>query len=169
MFNIPATVTTSVVSCRSFVSLTNFTPNDVYVYPAGPHPARFRAGGSGNGVIQAHTSYGCGGAKDNSNKRGGGKSIAGIAFRSMGAGAAESMDQAYCMDELTARRGITPDMDRKSRHDFGDASEPSGVLVHIATIVERDGVAQRETHEDETDLEKAESLSHGHKSFVPRV
>jgi len=87
----------------------------------------------------------------------------------MGAGATESMDQAYCMDELTARRGITPDMDLKSRHDFEGASEPAGVLVHIATIVERDGVVQREIHENEADLEKAESLSHGHKSFVPDV
>jgi len=110
MFNIPATVTTSIVSCRSFVSLTNFTQNDVYIHPAGPQPTRFcHGGGSGNHVIQAHTSYDCG-ANDNSNKRGGGRSklIAGIAFRSMGAGAADSMDQVYCMGELTGEKGYNP-------------------------------------------------------------
>jgi len=167
MFNIPATVTTSIVSCRSFVSLTNFIQNEVYIHPARPQPTRFRpGGGSGNSVIQARTGYG---ANDNSNKRGGGKSIAGIAFRSMDTGAAESIDQAYCMDELTARRGTTPVMDLKSGHDFGDASEPGVVLVHIATIVGRDGVVQSETHENETDLEKDQSSSHGRRSFVPKV
>ena len=128
MFNIPATVTTSIVSCRSFVSLTNFTPNDVYIHPAGPQPTQCRpGGGSGNGVIQPHTRYG-GGAKGSSKL----KSIARIAFRSMGVDATESMDQTYCMDELTTRRGTTPVLELKSGHDFGGASEPGGVLVHIA-------------------------------------
>jgi len=159
MFHVPAIVITSIVSCRSFVSLTNFTSNDVYVYPAG--------GSSGNGVIQAHTSYGSG-ANDDNNRRGGGK-LKLIAFRSMGAGSAESMEQAYCMDELTTRRGCTPVVDLKSWHDSGGASETGGVLMHITKIAERDSAVQRETHENETDLEKTESLSHGHKSFVPEV
>jgi len=60
-------------------------------------------------------------------------------------------------------------MDLKSGHDFGGASEPGGVLVHIAKLAGRDGVVQRGTHENETDLGKAGSLSDGHKGFAPDV
>jgi len=110
-----------------------------------------------------------GSANDNSNQRGGGKLIAGIASCSTATGTTDSMDQAYGMGELTTSRGTTPVINLKRGHDFGGASERGGVLVHISKIVERDDVVQRETRGNETDLEKGESLSHKQKSFMPEV
>ena len=171
MFTIPAAVASSIVACRSFVSLTSFLHNDVYVHsaapcpPSRPHPS---------GGFSSHDDLGTDGLGCDSmtaKKKGGiVNSIAGTAFRSMGAGI-DSMGQAYSMDELGASRTINSLAAAASRpgYRFGGTSESDEVVVvHDRTKVDgHDGVPMGH-HVNVVDLEKVESLSYGigHKSFV---
>jgi hypothetical protein len=83
MFTIPAAVASSIVACRSFVSLTQFRGKDLYVHSAA---ASNMNGGSATRVGGDAPVRGRPGAK-------GGNALANIAFRGMGivAGGVDSM------------------------------------------------------------------------------
>lgn len=153
MFCVAAGVASSIVACRSFVSLTTFRQEGVYI----PHPSQrvgFGGGAPGAGAIQARAGVGGSPAKSKSS---GGEMIAGIAFRSTGTGS-DTM-QSYHMDGVdTTRTSGTVVLDWKPGYDFG--SETGGVTVHTEKIVTGrvDGVQSA----GDVDLEKAESLSYEH-------
>ena len=119
MFTISAAVASSIVACRSFVSLTNFRQNGLYVYSPMPRPAAGIRRSRGDDVTQV-----CAGEDgSNSKKKGLGNTIAGITFR-IGAGI-DSMGQVYSMDEVNmAARPISAvtATGSKPRCDFGGAS-----------------------------------------------
>jgi len=89
MFCLPAVVASSIVACRSFVSLANFQQSDVYVHSITAHPTtcqRPPGGGSSGGDATRGLPAG-GFASDSSLAKtagGAGNIIAGIAFRGMG-------------------------------------------------------------------------------------
>jgi hypothetical protein len=169
MFTTPAAVASSIVACRSFVSLTSFLHKDVYVHSTAPCPSRPHPSGGfiGHGDVGTND-FGCDSMTPK--KKGSlGNSIAGIAFRSMGAGI-DSMGQAYSMDELDASRTINS-LAATPGYGFSGTGESGGEVVHPGIKVDgRDGVPMGH-HVKVVDLEKVESLSHGpgHKSFVSDV
>jgi len=157
MFTIPAAVASSIVACHSFVSLTSFLHKDVYVHSAAPGaPSRPYPNGGFSGLDSVGTDgLGC---DSISPKRKGviGSSIAGIVFRSMGAGI-DSMGQAYSMGELDASRTINSlaTTDSKPKYGFGSTSE-SGEVVDAGTKVDgRDSVPMGH-HVNVVDLEKVD-------------
>ena len=148
MFIIPAITTSSIVSCRLFVSLTNFRQKDAYIYPDMPHPPTDpRPGGGCNAdyAAQAHPGDG----KDLAiKKRCTGSTLAEIAFRNIATG----IDSMSGMDEFDATRTTSTIavLDLRREPDLGDANENGQpVVAHDDSL-------------DVVDLEKAESLSHEH-------
>jgi hypothetical protein len=190
MFSIPAAVASSIVACRSFKSLATFRQKDLYTHSSLPYSSRVGPGGRGisnDDVIHIRAGVSAtGGISNDPNlvskkkKRGpGGNSIAGILFRSMGAGV-DSMGQAYSMDELDTTRMTTTATfdgmdDSKRGYDFGGRTSSGGnaqVVVRTETVYEHDqhdGVQDAKVVDD---LEKAGSSIHGHdgqKSFMPDI
>ena len=167
VFRVPAVVVSSIVACRSFVSLANFRQK-VHVYSAAPYASQ-RMGSSGGSHGGNGSQARPGGGGPANNKRGIGNTVGGISLRSMGPGI-DSVSEAYCMDVLDRTRttGVLAAADSKRRYDRGDANENGGVMVHMETRVQAHDDTQSE---DDVDLEKAESFGHGHrkKSFVPKV
>ena len=152
MFIIPAIATSSIVSCRLFVSLTNFRQKDVYVYPAMPHPPTDPSPG---GCI---TDFAAQAPPDDGKdlamkKRLTGSTLAEIT-RSMAAG----IDSMGGMDEFDATRTTSTIavLDLRRAPDLGDANENGQVVTHVQVTVHHDG----DDSLDVMDLEKAESLSH---------
>ena len=139
IFIIPAITTSSIVSCRLFISLTNLRQKDVYVYPVMPHAA------------QAHPGDGKGLAMK---KRRMGSTLAEITLRSMAAG----IDSMGDMDESDATRTTSTIavLDLTREPNLGDANENGQVVVHVQMTVHNDG----DNSLDVVDLERAESLSH---------
>lgn len=130
---IPAAVASSIVACRSFVSLSNFRQKDVYVHSAVLHPPiRTRnAGSSGYGT-----------SSDDSRtekKRKTGNSIAGIVFRSVTEGV-NSMGESYGMEEFdaTGTTGTLPVADVKPGYDL-ERNANGHVVVHTETMVHDHG------------------------------
>jgi len=160
IFNVAAVVASSIVACRSFVSLANFRQTDVYVHSAVPHSARLGSPGSGD-VLESRAGIG----RLAKNNRGTTDNIAGSAFRSMDAGVG-SMGQACGMCELgTGTISSFAGTNSKRVCDFEGISENGSVVVH-----DFDGVMMGHRMDD-VDLETAESLGHGHghTSIVSRV
>jgi len=168
MFTIPATTISAIVSCRSFVSLTNFRSQDVYVHSTSRHhPSRYRTGGgTGYGSTLGRTDGGVDTTLGPKKSKNVGNTVAGIAFRD----GVDPMDQTYSMDELSMDRGH-PRRSAKRGYDLGDTDSNGRVLVHIETIVNEHGVVPEGVHPSTMDLEALESLGHGSdkKSFVPDV
>jgi len=125
MFSFPAGVATCIAACRSFVSLTNFRPTDVYVHAAAIHPPTRR-----------HPSGGSGGSDSSLAKT---NQRLGIAFRSKGA---PVDSQGYSLDQLEPRTGDTPaTVNPKGRCGFEGANESGEVAVHVdVTIHEHSSV-----------------------------
>lgn len=137
MFCLPAVVASSIVACRSFVSLANFQQSDVYVHSITAHPTtcqRPPGGGSSGGDATRGLPAG-GFASDSSLAKtvgGAGNIIAGIAFRGMGT-SVDSASQGYDLGELNAPRptGAAAATDSKCGYGFGDASESGDVVLHV--------------------------------------
>lgn len=188
MFAIPAATATSIVACRSFVYLTTFRTKDLYVHSAQPFSATRVGSGNANGG-DGHGGpdviHGRPGGPSSVGKKGGfGGTIAGLAFRGMGAGI-DSMGEthAYSMNELdtttstlNAANGghhyISSD-DKKYGGEIDEAGYTSKV-VHMPNGGNGRGgvlVQTRSEHSADIDLERAESLNGGHqqKSFVPAL
>jgi len=191
MFSIPAAVASSIVACRSFKSLATFRQKDLYTHSSLPYSSQVAPGGQGisnEDVIHARAGVSAtGGIGSDPNlvskkkKRGlGGNSIAGIVFRSIGAGV-DSMGQAYSMDELDTTRMTTTATfagmdDSKRGYDFGGrTSNGENAEVVVRTEYEddqHDGVQSGSDVNVVDDLEKAESSIHRHdgqKSFMPDI
>ena len=137
MFIIPAITTSSIVSCRLFVSLTNFRQKDVYVCPAMPHPPTGpRPGGGCNTdyAAQAHPGDGKGLAMK---KRRMGSTLAGITFRSMAAG----IDSMGGMDDFNATRTTSTIavLDLRREPDLGDANESGQVAAYVQMTAHHHG------------------------------
>ena len=148
MFIIPAIATSSIVSCRLFVSLTNFRQKDVYVYPAMP-PTDPRPSG-GRNTAQAHRGNGEGVA---TRTRRMGSTIAETTFRSMVAG----IDSMGGMDEFDVTRttSTVAVLDLRREPDLGDVNE---VVAPVQMTAHHNG----DDSLDVMDLEKAESLNREH-------
>ena len=154
MFIIPAIATSSIVSCRLFVSLTNFRHKDVH--PAVPHPPtgpRPSGGCNAGFAAQAHRGNGEGVA---TRTRHMGSTMAEITFRSMAAG----IDSMGGMDEFDATRTTSTIavLDLRREPDLGDANENGQVVAPAQMTARHNG----DDSLDVADLEKAESLSHEH-------
>jgi hypothetical protein len=132
IFTIPATVTSNIVSCRSFIFLTNFRPKNVYVHSTTRHgPSHLRSGGPA-GDTMGRTD-GCATIAIKGSKSGG-NYAAGIEFRP----AVDPLGQTYSMDDFgavcTNERSVT---DPKHRYDLASGDGNGNVLVHIETIVDQ--------------------------------
>ena len=135
MFSTTAALSASIVACRAFVSLTNFSQKDVYARPPAPYQ-----GGGREGVRQAGGRVcGSGGSDSDSDgalpqqKRRMRNVIAGIIFRNMAAGI-DSMGETYSTNELGAARTVgTLVLDLKPDCDYGGANANGGVVVHTET------------------------------------
>ena len=147
MFCAPAAVASSIVACRSFVSLTDFRHKDVYIHSAMPCPQRVGP----RGGDATHARAGVGSGNHAKGKRGIGNVIAEIAFRSMGASA--DTIQPYHTDGVNTTTTASAVLDLKPEYDFGHSDENGGVMVHTETVV-REGVGV-----NVVDLEKGESLT----------
>lgn len=120
MFSIPAAITTSIVVCRSFISLSDYlSKKDVWVLPSA------RVGFSG--VTGSGVSHGSPAKK----KRG----MAGIIFHSIAEGI-NSMGEAHNMGEFDASRTTTTLSIGRSRRrdDYGGANENSGPVIHMVDL-----------------------------------
>jgi len=119
MFTVPAAVASSIVTCRLFVSLTNFRQKGVYIQSVTPYSTHVATGGMGSGagdVVQDLVGAG-------KNGRGMGNTLAGIVFRITSEGV-DSMGQAYSMDELHTRTTATvAALDSTRGHDLDGTSE----------------------------------------------
>jgi len=146
--NIPAGVAASIVACRSFVSLTNFLAQDVYVYPA-TSPTRFRSG-EGSGLEAPE-----GGSASDGNltkkRRDTRSTISGTSFSA----GIDSFDQVYNMDEFHMTRTPTPlaAADTKYGHDFGGGNNTEQVAVHLEALVYDHNGVQSVDHINLVDLE----------------
>jgi hypothetical protein len=137
MFCLPAVVASSIVACRSFVSLANFQQSDVYVHSMTAHPTtRQRPPGGGFSGGDATRGLPAGSfASDGSLAKttgDAGNIIAGIAFRGMGA-SVDSVSQGYDPGELNAPRTISAAAaeDSKCGYGIGDTSESGEVVLHV--------------------------------------
>ena len=135
MFTIPATITSNIVSCRSFIFLTNFRSKNVYVHSASRHgPSHLRTGGPADNTM-GRTDGGGATIAVKKSRGGGGNSVAGIAFRP----AVDAFGQTYSMDDFGGPVG--PDTryvtDPKYRYDLASGNGNGNVLVHIETIVDQ--------------------------------
>ena len=155
MFTISAAVASSIVACRSFVSLTNFRQNGLYVYSPMPRPAPGIRRSRSDDVTQVCASD----DGSNAKKRGLGNTIAGITFRiSVGI---DSMGQVCTMSEVNmAARPISAlaAAESKPRRDFGGVSGKDGAAAHVETTNVQSG--------DHAIVGKGESLSHGYRQNV---
>lgn len=183
MFAIPAATATSIVACRAFVTLTTFRNKDMYVHSAQPYSATRvgsgNASGGGGGGGPDSVVHGRANGGSTGKKGGLGNTIAGIAFRGMGAGV-DSMGghHAYSMDELDTTTS-TLNVDKKYGGSIDEAGYTSKV-VHMGPGATGQGggargvVVHKQSVEDsDVDLERAESYN-GHestnqKSFVPTL
>ena len=166
MFTISAAVASSIVACRSFVSLTNFRQRDRYVYSSTPCPVTGTRPGGSSDITQVHPSEDgtCASNGNRAGRRGLGNTIAGITFRiSVGI---DSMGQVCTMSEVNmAARPISAlaAAESKPRRDFGGVSGKDGAAAHVETTNVQSG--------DHAIVGKGESLSHGYrqKVFVSEV
>ena len=97
IFSGPAVTVTSIVACRSFVSLSTFRQKGVYIHSAMPYSS---GAGEGGGATRTRGN----GGVTNDNRRAKkqrvmGKATAGSTLPSMAAGV-DSMGQPYSMDVL---------------------------------------------------------------------
>ena len=155
MFNTTAAITSSIIACRLFVSLSRYLKHDAYFPSARPHLAtRTRpAGGSGGNVSQVRA----GGTDGDSSLA----MIANSAFRIMGEGV-DSMGQVYMDDlDVTTTASGHAVLDLKPEHDFGGGVDNRGEVIHVV-----DG---RERCVKETDLENLEPPSGGCSQKMSRV
>jgi len=110
MFSIPAAITTSIVVCRSFISLSNYLSKDVWVLPSA------RVGFSHGSLAKK--------------KRG----MAGIIFRSITEGI-NSMGEAHSMGGFDTSRTTTFSTGpSRCRDDYGGANENSGAVIHMVDL-----------------------------------
>ena len=174
MFTISAAVASSIVACRSFVSLTNFRQRDRYVYSSTPCPVTGTRPGGSSDITQVHPSEDgtCASNGNRAGRRGLGNTIAGITFR-IGAGI-DSMGQVYSVDDVnTATRPISALAATGSKPGcgFGDVNEKVDAAVHVETTTHSNDDVQSEDHVIVVGWESVESLSHGHrqKIFAPDV
>jgi hypothetical protein len=132
MFTLPAAIASSIVVCRSFISLANYMSKDVRV----PHPARVglsEVTGGSDGIL-THISGDVGHDNLAEKKRGIGSRVAGTIFRGISEGI-DSMGETYGMDGVDKTRTTTLAAGHsKRRHDYGDANEDSHVVVHMVDL-----------------------------------
>src|ERR1700733_60067 len=123
MFCLPAVVASSIVACRSFVSLANFQQSDVYVHSITALPTTTWQSATGGGFSGGDVTRGLpasGFASDSSLAKTGvaGNTIAGIAFRVMGT-SIDSASQRYDPGELNAPRTTSAAAAEHSKCEYG--------------------------------------------------
>ena len=121
MFGSAATLPASIVACRAFVSLTNFSPKGVYAHP----PAPYQGGGPSRVPQAGGGVFGSGSESDGTlpqKERRMRNVIAGIVFRNMVAGI-DSMGETYSTNELGAAGTVgTVVLDLKPDCDYRGAN-----------------------------------------------
>ena len=139
MFNGPAVIATSIVACRSFVSLSTFRQKGVHIHSAPRYSSSASEGSRGGGAIRAREDGGVtNGGRRAKEQRVMGNATAGFTLRSMAEGI-DSMGQLYSMDVLDLKR-------TSSMLGGADSSRGPGGNGQVVVYVER-------TVHDHVDLE----------------
>ena len=122
MFCVPAAVASSVVACRSFVSLANFLHDDVYIYSTTARRNTRRPGGDTSGGDVTHVCASHGGCASDSSVTKTTRSAGNIPVRI----------------DIPRRTSAPATVDSKFRYDSGGAGEGGEVVVHVDMTVHHD-------------------------------